>query len=221
MIKYSKHVLAVIVSLVVYIGFGFTHYTTPSTIASQEKIPPLEIYVIDIEDIPQATGEKGSTYTAQVFIVENNNREVIGPFRGSSYPNSKEIPEGSDKPNTVVAGSHIFNNKHGHKGGTVKGLNLINSNEERIVPGYSWTRQPSLVKYANIHSGFSDNGNFNSRGSMGCITIHPQDVNDFWEHFDFSDMTKGNATGVVYIYRNNQEKRQQLIEQIKRIYLNL
>lgn len=31
----------------------------------------------------------------------------------------------------------------------------------------------------NVHSGKSDKGNYNSRGSKGCITIHPDDAAAF------------------------------------------
>lgn len=190
------------------------------TSTSKKGTPPLEIYIIDQKNIPKATGKKGTTYTASVFIVNNITKKVIGPFKGSSFPNNKEIPKGSDKPNTIITGSHLFNNKYGHKGGTKKGLNLINKEEQRIVNGYSWTKKPSKVKYANVHAGFSDKGNFNSRGSMGCITIHPKDVNKFWKHFDFSKKTKGTSSGVVYIYRNSKNKREELSKQIKHIYKN-
>jgi len=182
------------------------------------KLPPLEVYIIDQESLPKATGKKGTTYTASVYVVDNTKQQVFGPFKGSSFPNAKEIPKGSDKPSTLLTGIHLFNNTYGHKGGTVKGLNLINRQEKRSVNGFSWFKAPSKVVYANVHAGFSDNGNFNSRGSMGCITIHPKEVDAFWKHFNFSFKTKGTATGVIYIYRANEKKRKQFIEQITQLY---
>lgn len=186
---------------------------------------PVELYIIDVPEIPKATGKKGTSYTASVFIVDNQNKEVLGPYRGSSFPNSKESVDkngkGTDKPNTLIVGAHLFNNKNGHKGGTVKGLNLINPKAERIVEGFSWTKKPSLIHYANVHSGYSDNGNFNSRGSMGCITIHPHDQSEFFENFDFNKGTKGNSKGVVYIFRDSEVRRKELIKQIKLLYNEL
>lgn len=191
-----------------------------NTSSKETSAPPLEIYIIDQKIMPKATGIEGTSYTATVFIVNNVTKKVIGPFKGSSFPNSKEIPKDSDKPNTIVVGPHLFNNKYGHKGGTKKGLNLINKLGVREVKGFSWSKRPSEVFYANVHAGFSDKGNFNSRGSMGCITIQPKEVNAFWKHFDFSKKTKGTSTGVVYIFRNNLEKRKKLIAQIKNLYKN-
>ncbi len=204
-----KYIYIVIVSI---IFLGYNSYE------EDKSLPPLEIYIIDELEIPKATGEKGTTYTASIYVVNNINKKVIGPFKGSSYPNSKETPEGTDKPNTVVMGSHIFNNKYGHKGGTVKGLNLINYKKERIVNGYSWHKKPSTVTYANVHTGFSDNGNYNSRGSMGCITIHPKEVNEFWKNFDFSKKTKGTSEGIIYIFREKKNRRDLLIEQLEKLF---
>ena len=38
------------------------------------------------------------------------------------------------------------------------------------------------MQNVNVHFGKSDNGNYNSRGSQGCITIHPEDVNAFFSN---------------------------------------
>ena len=35
----------------------------------------------------------------------------------------------------------------------------------------------------NVHSGKSDKGNYNSSGSKGCITIHPDDAAAFFTNF--------------------------------------
>ena len=56
----------------------------------------------------------------------------------------------------------------------------------------------------NIHSGASDNGNHNSRGSKGCITIHPEDTNGFFSHFNWNSGNSniGNSKGKIIIRRN-------------------
>lgn len=181
-------------------------------------VPPLEVYIIDVPELPKATGKKGSTYTASLFVVDNNKKKVFGPYSGSSFPNSRQSLENKEKPNTLKAGVHVFNNKYGHKGGTKKGLNLININEERKTDAFSWLKKPSVIVYANVHTGCSDNGNFNSRGSQGCITIHPKDVGSFFNHFNFSKGTKGTSEGVVFIYRNTSEKRKAFAKQITDLY---
>jgi len=202
----------VVISSIVSLAFTMEEPTNP-----QSK-PPLEVYVIDQETLPKATGVKGSTYTAQLYIVDNVKQKVFGPYQGSSFPNSKQSKEDPEKPNTLKAGAHIFNNKYGHKGGTKQGLNLINVDEQRITDAFSWFKKPSKIRYANVHTGCSDNGNFNSRGSQGCITIHPKQVDAFFKHFDFSKGTKGTSEGIVYIYRANATKRLSFIDQIKTIY---
>lgn len=185
-----------------------------------KAVPPMEVYIIDQEKIPVATGKPGTTYTASIYIIDNINKKVLGPYRGSSFPNSKQSLEDKEKPNTLKEGLHIFNNKYGHKGGTQKGLNLINSVEERKTDAWSWTKKPSIIVYANVHTGFSDKGNYNSRGSEGCITLHPSDVNAFFANFDFSSSNgfTGKSNGTVFIYRANSEKRKAFIDQIKKIY---
>jgi len=184
--------------------------------------PPLEVYIIDVPELPKATSVKGTSYSASIYVVDNLYKEVYGPYMGSSYPNSKETIDSSgnhtDRPSTVMDGAHLFNNKFGHKGGTKKGLNLINPTGKRIVDGFSWTHKPTKVVCANVHSGLSDKGNYNSRGSMGCMTIHPADVDTFFSHFDFSKSTKGNAEGVLYIFRDKEDQREKLAEQIQSLF---
>jgi hypothetical protein len=55
----------------------------------------------------------------------------------------------------------------------------------------------------NVHEGKSDKGNYNSRGSHGCLTISPSASNKFFNNFDWSNKngTTGNSSGVIYIYR--------------------
>ena len=188
--------------------------------AAKKVAPPLEVYVVDQEELPKATGKPGTTYTSSIYIVDNVKKKVFGPYRGSSFPNSKQSLEDKEKPNTLKAGLHIFNNKYGHKGGTLKGLNLINKVEERKTDAWSWTKKPSIIVYANVHTGYSDNGNYNSRGSEGCITLHPSDVANFFANFDFTSANgfTGKSMGTVFIYRDSPEKRKAFIDQIKKIH---
>ena len=192
--------------------------------------PPFEIFFFDQIDIPDDRGVPGTSYTAKVFVLDNIQKIKFGPYRGSTHPNSKELldseGERTDRPNSVSSIVHLFNNKNGHKGKTQKGLNLINSRSERLVDGYSWSKKDVKVKYANVHSGFSDKGNYNSRGSLGCPTIHPEDVDMFMSHFDFSIpnrddpnlFTMGNSEGVIHILRTNDDEKNILIEEMTLVY---
>ena len=192
----------------------------------EDEIIPLEVFFIDQESLPNDAGIPGTSYTAQVYVLDNIAEQMHGPFLGSTFPNSQENPEGSDRPNRVADGPHYFNNLSGHKGQTRKGLNLVDLDAVRIVPGYSWTLANTVVEYANVHSGFSDKGNYNSRGSQGCPTIHPDQVDDFMNLFDFSvpnwedppQFTLGTSEGVVYIFRADETTRNQLINEIESVY---
>jgi len=210
-----KHSFIGILCTVIIIGFLNLSSTT---LEVENAIPQLEVYIVDQEKLPPATGKKGSTYTASIFIVDNLKEQILGPYRGSSFPNSRQSKEDPEKPNTLKEGVHLFNNKYGHKGGTIRGLNLINKDEKRVTKAFSWSNIPSEIVYANVHTGCSDNGNYNSRGSQGCITIHPDDVVPFLTHFDFSKGTKGISEGIVFIYRNTLEKREAFINQLKNLY---
>ena len=56
----------------------------------------------------------------------------------------------------------------------------------------------------NVHSGYSDNKGPSSRGSKGCITIHPDDAQQFFLHFNWNinNPNTGNSTGKIIIIRN-------------------
>ena len=47
------------------------------------------IYVNDQPERPSDCGIAGETYTATVVVVQNG--EIVGEYRGSSYPNSREL----------------------------------------------------------------------------------------------------------------------------------
>ena len=155
------------------------------------------IYVFDRSMRPNDQGKKGETYTAEIFVEKNGT--VTGPYRGSSYPNSKSNSDNSTKYNTVNEGEHKFNNKHGHHGGTKKGLNLVDQSGNRNTSGTNPNGDEVTITNVNVHEGASDNGNYNSRGSQGCITIHPDDTDNFSQIFHGTPRKippKGHLTGL-------------------------
>jgi len=208
--------------LILLVSLGLISYNSSSiddVATIKSNLPPLEIYIVDQDSMPKDAGIPNTSYTASILIVDNEKKQVFGPYKGSSYPNSQETEPGSDKPNTIDTGIHLFNNLYGHRSGTVKGLNLINKEEQRETDGYSWTHKPTAMTYVNVHEGYSDLGNYNSRGSLGCVTIQPDQVDEFWKHFDFSiDGTKGTSKGVAFVFRETEEKREQLIKAIQNVY---
>ena len=139
------------------------------------------VLVQDINVRPYDRGIKGETYTAKIEVIQNG--EIVGTYRGSSYPNSVSNSNNSTKWNTVKEGEYDYNNQYGHSGGTQKGLNIVNEKSKRVVSGVDSEGKDVEMINVNVHSGTSDNGNYNSRGSKGCITVHPEDVNDFFSHF--------------------------------------
>lgn len=66
------------------------------------------------------------------------------------------------------------------------------------------------MTYVNVHEGASDNGNYSSRGSAGCITIHPDDFDDFTDNFDWSGASgnTGNSFGTIEIHRSDLKLEQ-------------
>ncbi len=161
------------------------------------------IYVFDQGDRPNDNGTNGETYTAEIYV--DLDGEIVGPYSGSSYPNSKSNSDNSTNSNTITKGEHEFNNKSGHDGGTEKGLNIDDSeNNARTTTGTNPQGEDVTMKNVNVHEGKSDNGNFNSRGSKGCITINPKDSNAFFGNFDWSknsSQTQGNSSGTIVIHR--------------------
>jgi hypothetical protein len=84
------------------------------------------------------------------------------------------------------------------------------------------------MEYVNVHEGASDNGNYNSRGSEGCITIKPGDAKDFFGNFNWtnSSNTTGDSKGLIIVTRGDKdtnvknlkdeaEKRKKEVEQAK------
>ena len=171
------------------------------------------VYVFDQSMRPKDQGKKGSTYTAEVYVEKDGT--VTGPYRGSSYPNSKSPTDNSTPYNTLAEGEHKYNNESGHKGGTEKGLNIVNDEGERLAKGIDPEGNEVTMEYVNVHSGYSDNGGYMSRGSAGCVTIHPEDTESFFGNFKWDkNSNKGTSSGSIFIYRKNNEEKQ---NQYKRV----
>jgi len=163
-----------------------------------------DVLVIDQAERPPDDGTDEDTYTAEIYVRDNEG-EMHGPYRGSSYPNSVNPTDNSTNANTANADeTFLFNNAYGHSGGMQKGLNVVNEQGERIANGTRPNGQEIIMQYVNVHRGFSNNGNYNSRGSEGCITIHPDDWNNFIANFDWSNGNTGASSGHIFIFRTGQ-----------------
>ena len=160
------------------------------------------VYIHDQSKRPLDCGIAGETYTATVVVVQNG--EIVGEYRGSSYPNSTSNSDNSTPYNTINEGDYPFNNKYGHKQGNEKGLNIVDNKGKRTVPGTDKNGEDVTIEYGNVHSGKSDKGNYNSRGSIACITIHPDDADAFFSHFTWTndEKTRGNSQGRIFINRD-------------------
>ena len=159
------------------------------------------IYFNDQSNRPLDNGIPGKTYTATVIVLQNG--EIVGEYRGSSYPNSISNNDNSTLYNTINEGVFTFNNKYGHKAGTEQGLNIVDDKGKRVVPGKNPIGEDVIIEYGNVHSGKSDKGNYNSRGSKACLTIHPDDATAFFSHFTWTNnkRTIGTSEGRIFIRR--------------------
>jgi hypothetical protein len=159
------------------------------------------VYVLDQGTRPTDNGTAGETYTATIYVVQNG--QISESYEGSSYPNSVSNSDNSTNANTANEGAHQYNNESGHDGGTKQGLNLVDENGNRNTPGTDPNGNAVTMSYVNVHEGASDNGNYNSRGSLGCITINPSDAAGFFGNFDWSGSSgnTGNSTGTLFIQR--------------------
>ena len=164
------------------------------------------VLVRDINTRPNDIGMKGQSYTAKVDVIQNGT--IVGTYRGSSYPNSNSNLDNNTKWNTINEGEYPLNNKFGHAKGTQKGLNIVNEDGERVAPGKTPQGADVRMINVNVHSGKSDYGNYNSRGSHGCITIHPEDSEAFFSNFtwDQENPNIGNFEGKIIILRNIENK---------------
>ena len=163
-------------------------------------------YVNDQSERPADRGVAGETYTATVIVVQNG--EVVGEYRGSTYPNSTSNSDNTTPYNTINEGDYPFNNEYGNKGGTEQGLNIVDEEGIRVVPGKNPEGEDVIIEYANVHSGKSDKGNYNSRGSKACLTIHPDDAEAFFSHFVWTNdkKTTGTSNGRIFIKRDKNTK---------------
>ena len=175
------------------------------------------IFVFDQAQRPLDDGTDANTYTAQIYVVGDDGT-VLGVYDGSSYPNSVSAEgDNSTVHNTVSEGEHSYNNETGHEGGTEQGLNIDDSGDgSRTTSGKSSGNAPVIMTYVNVHEGYSNNGNYNSRGSEGCITIKPSDTQSFFSNFDWSSSggVTGKTKGTVTVYRGSSGNG-------KKNYLNL
>ncbi|MDW3209197.1 MAG: RHS repeat-associated core domain-containing protein [Reichenbachiella sp.] len=199
-------------------------------IDQHHKDQPISIKVDDQAERPKDNGTAGTTYTATITVEHSDGRNDT--YKGSSHPNSTSETDNSAGAKTVAEGTHNFSNKFGHDGGNQKGLNLgqgeVSKHSQRTVPGIDKNGEKTTVINANAHSGTSDNGNYNSRGSLGCITVCPTDVERFNSNFDWSGGNTGNSHGTITISRTNtsmkktaefqQQKYVEYKNQLKGIY---
>ena len=157
------------------------------------------VYVFDIPTRPRDRGVPSETYTAETYVEING--IVTGPYRSSSYPNSKSPTDNSPGGNTINEGVMMnFNNKYGHNKSTEYGLNIVNDSGERKTEGTDPDGNSVGMTLVNVHSGHSNNGNYNSRGSYGCITIHPDDAMAFFKNFTwYSDKFTGSSFGKIIV----------------------
>ena len=171
------------------------------------------IYVIDSPTRPRDRGVMGETYTGLIYVEING--VISGPYRGSSYPNSVSPTDNSPKWKTLNEGSFPFNNKYGHSEGSQYGLNIVNEKGERLAPGTTPDGKAAMIKVPNVHIGFSDKGTPNSRGSKGCITIHPDDAAAFFSNFKwYKNKHTGSSSGTIFVYRTNEEKKKEILNHI-------
>ena len=174
------------------------------------------ILITDINERPKDNGTRGETYTGQMYYRNDNTGEIYGPYEASTYPNSVSNTDNSTRYNTINAGEHHYNNYSGHHGGRSKGLNIDDLGQRRTY-GTDPNGDPVIMQYVNVHAGASDNGNYNSRGSQGCITINPSDADAFFSNFNWTNESKttGDASGTLIIVRGDETDRNIAITQFK------
>lgn len=188
--------------------FNSPYAFSENKVVAHVELEGLEsVYVFDQSQRPQDNGTPGKTYTAKVYVVGTDGN-VNGPYAGSSYPNSISNTNNSTNANTLNTGEHFYNNESGHKGGTKKGLNIVDSADNRKAPGTDPNGSEVTMTGVNVHAGASDLGNYSSRGSSGCITIKPGDVDNFFSNFDWSGAfgKTGNSSGTVTVFRGESQE---------------
>ena len=190
-------------------------YNSPYNFSENRVIDAVEleglekVLITDIPNRPQDNGTVGTSYTAQAYYLNEDTGDLSGPYDSSTYPNSVSNTNNSTNSNTLNEGEHNYNNESGHDGGTEKGLNIVDQNGEREAPGTAPNGDPVTMTVVNVHEGASDNGNYNSRGSDGCITICPDDSSDFFSNFNWTNgaETTGDSSGTITVVRGGQVVR--------------
>ena len=201
-----------------YPGWSPFNYVLGNPIGNIDpKGDTVKVMVYDQDVRPLDNGTRGSSYTASIFVFDTETGDLVGPYSGSSYPNSISNTNNSTNSNTVNSGEIPYNNSSGHKGSTLKGLNLVDANGARNAPGTSSSGTDVTMQYVNVHAGASNNGNYNSRGSDGCITLCPGTGSDqadaFFQNFNWTNTagTTGNSSGVINIHRLDASSTQKSI----------
>lgn len=142
------------------------------------------IYVFDQSERPPDNGTPGTSYTATIMVIQNGS--ITGIFDGSSYPNSVSPNDNSPAANTVNDGEFSLDNAYGHNGSITRGLIVYDNSSTRTSSGTNPTGEPAIMSGVNVHTGTSNDGGHQSRGSIGCITIDPNQWADFSNLFDWS-----------------------------------
>ncbi|WP_299443396.1 DUF6443 domain-containing protein [uncultured Aquimarina sp.] len=197
------------------------NYQSPYNFSENRVIDAVEleglekVLVIDIDERPQDNGTSGTTYTGEIYVLNEETGNINGPYEASSYPNSKSNSDNSTSYNTLNEGEHIYNNASGHSEGTEKGLNIVNENGDRVAEGTDPNANDVEMTVVNVHDGQSDNGNYNSRGSAGCITCNPDVADDLWSNFNWTTSTTGDSSGTIKVVRGNATERTNAVKWLK------
>ena len=199
-------------------------YNSPYAFSENRVIDAIEleglekVLVVDQDERPDDDGTSGETYTGDLYYLNEETGDVFGPYEGSTYPNSKSNTDNSTNYNTVNTGTYNYNNATGHKGSTKKGLNLVDANGNRNTPGTDPDGNRITMQYVNVHDGASDNGNYNSRGSAGCITCNPNNTDDFFNNFNWTspNTNTGNSKGTIRIVRADEVGQKAAVDALYR-----
>jgi hypothetical protein len=118
----------------------------------------------------------------------------------------------------VNEGTHDYNNTSGHSSSTKKDLNLVNDNGKRYTPGTDPDGNSVTLQYVNVHDGASDRGNYNSRGSAGCVTCNPGNTDNFFDNFNWTspNTNTGNSTGTIRVVRADEVGRKAAVNALHR-----
>lgn len=150
-------------------------------------IDPWGLFEIKIKDcnkdlskgVPRKKWSPELLYTADIVVIDDKGNKHS--FIGSTYPNS------TNGKTAIPDGTYNYTNKYGHN--NAPGLNLV-------APGdfspEDWIQHRTIDNgrgFINVHKGDSDN----NRGSKGCITIRP----DQWD--DFIKLFFNEGKGGVYV----------------------